>query len=187
MEDGMRTLPRANLKLLIVDDDPNTRTLLSEALEGCGARVRASASAGEARQALVVWHPDLMISDVGMPRENGYELIRRVRGLPASEGGRTPAIACTGYARAEDRVRAISAGFDAVVAKPVDLDVLVDTIADMVPHACGPAAAPPPNGNATSASGRPGDAHVAGVREPGAAADAAGTSADAPRRSAPVS
>lgn len=125
----MRTLPRSNLKLLIVDDDPNTRALLAEALEFRGARVRASASASEAQQALSAWRPDLVISDVGMPRENGYDLIRRVRGLPAEAGGRTPAIACTGYARAEDRARAMGAGFDAVVSKPVDLDVLVDTIA----------------------------------------------------------
>jgi CheY-like chemotaxis protein len=126
---ALHSLPRSNLKLLIVDDDPNTRALLAEALECRGARVRASASASEAQQALAAWHPDLVISDVGMPRENGYELIRRVRGLPAEAGGRTPAIACTVYARAEDRARAMGAGFDAVVPKPVDLDVLVDTIA----------------------------------------------------------
>jgi len=156
----MRTLPRSNLKLLIVDDDPTTRALLAEALETRGACVRASASAREAQQALVLWHPDLMISDVGMPRESGYEFIRRVRHLPAEEGGSTPAIACTGYARAEDRARAIDAGFDAVVAKPVDIDLLVSTIA-----------------------------HVAGVRDPGEAVDAVGGgSADAlPRRSAPDS
>jgi len=160
----MRKLPRSNLKLLIVDDDANTRTLLTEALEAGGAHVRASASASEAQQTLAAWHPDLIISDVGMPRETGYELIRRVRGLPADKGGRTPAIACTGYARDEDRARAAHAGFDAVVPKPVDLDLLVETIA-----------------------------HVAGVRDPGsgpAAGDdaAPGSPAGAaPRRSAPDS
>lgn len=158
----MRTLPRSNLKLLIVDDDPNTRALLTEALEVRGADVRASASAREAQQTLVAWHPDLMISDVGMPRENGYQLIRHVRDLPADKGGRTPAIACTGYVRAEDRARAMHAGFDAVVAKPVDLDLLVDTIV-----------------------------HVAGVRDPGSDAGAdAGVGPDGaafPRRSAPDS
>jgi CheY-like chemotaxis protein len=124
----MRTLPRSNLKLLIVDDDPTTRALLAEALETRGACVRASASAREAQQALVLWHPDLMISDVGMPRENGYELIRRVRHLSVRDGGTTPAIACTGYTRPEDRARAMRAGFDAVVTKPVNLEELLQTI-----------------------------------------------------------
>lgn len=124
----MRTLPRSNLKLLIVDDDPTTRALLAEALETRGACVRASASAREAQQALVLWHPDLMISDVGMPHENGYELIRRVRHLSVRDGGTTPAIACTGYTRPEDRARAMRAGFDAVVTKPVNLEELLQTI-----------------------------------------------------------
>lgn len=163
----MPTPSPAKLKLLIVDDDPNTLALLAEALEVRGANVRASATAGEAHETLVAWQPDLMISDVGMPRENGYDLIRRVRHLPANEGGRTPAIACTGYTRAEDRARAIHAGFDAVVPKPVDLDELVDAIV-----------------------------HVAGVRDAGsggcgvpAAVGAAAADADplAPRTSAPDS
>jgi CheY-like chemotaxis protein len=120
--------PTVNLKLLIVDDDPNTRDLLAEALEVRGARVRALASASEARTTLIAWHPDLMISDVGMPRENGYELIRRVRHLSVRDGGTTPAIACTGYTRPEDRARAMRAGFDAVVTKPVNLEELLQTI-----------------------------------------------------------
>lgn len=138
----MQTLPRADLKVLIVDDDPTTRLLLGEALEGRGARVRASASSCEAQQALAAWQPDVMISDVGMPRENGYDLIRHVRDLPPEQGGRTPAIACTGYAGAEDRARAMHAGFDELVPKPVDLDALIATIA-----------------------------HVAGVRDSGSAFD----------------
>jgi CheY-like chemotaxis protein len=156
----MAALPRPNLKLLIVDDDPTTRALLAEALETRGASVRASASAREAQHTLVVWHPDLMISDVGMPRENGFDLIRHVRALPADKGGSTPAIACTGYSRDEDRARAMRAGFDAVVTKPVDVDLLMRTID-----------------------------HVAGVRGPGGAGAAgAGLSDDAlARRSAPDS
>ncbi len=154
----------SNLRLLIVDDDPATRTLLAEALEVRGASVRATANARDAQQTLVAWHPDLMISDVGMARESGYQLIRRVRHLPPEQGGRTPAIACTGYARPEDRARAMREGFDAVVAKPVDLDVLVAAIA-----------------------------HVAGVREAGPLAGAApvpeacGDADAASRRSAPDS
>lgn len=156
----MHMLPRTRLKLLIVDDDPNTRALLGEALETRGACVRAASSARAARRTLVAWHPDLVISDVGMPHENGYELMRRVRRLPMDKGGATPAIACTAYARAEDRARAMDAGFDALVPKPVDLDLLVDTIA-----------------------------HVAGVRGPGTSAEAAGGESPErpPRRSAPDS
>ena len=78
-------------QLLIVDDDPNTRDLLLEALEVYGANVRVSSNASEARQAVTAWHPDLMISDLGMPREDGYQLIRRVRNLPADQGGTIPA------------------------------------------------------------------------------------------------
>ena len=161
----MRTLSGTNLKLLVVDDDPNTRALLAEALEVCGASVRASADATDARRVVLAWHPDLMISDVVMPRGSGYDLIRSVRHLPPDEGGMTPAIACTGERRPEDRARAIDAGFDAVVPKPVDLDVLVETIA-----------------------------HVAGVRDRGpfagascGASAAGGEPGSAARRSAPDS
>ena len=81
---------------------------------------------------LVAWHPDLMISDVGMPLENGYDLIGRVRDLSADKGSGTPAIACMGYARTEDRAGAMYAGFDAVISKPLDFDLLVETIAHMI-------------------------------------------------------
>lgn len=148
----MRPLPNDRYKLLIVDDDPNTRELLSEALEVCGANVRASATAGEAQQLLAAWHPDLMISDLGMPRVDGYELIRRVRHLPPEQGGSTPAIACTGYVRAEDRARAMHAGYDAVVAKPVDIDVLVDTIV----HVAGVRGSGSADGPDAAAPGKPG-------------------------------
>jgi CheY-like chemotaxis protein len=177
----MRTLPHSNLKLLIVDDDPTTRALLAEALETQGASVRASASVHEAQQTLAVWHPDLVISDVGMPRENGYDLIRRVRDLPPDEGGRTPAIACTGYTRDEDRARAVDAGFDAVVPKPVDLDLLVRTIACVIPPHSLPRHAP----RYADDFGRHPSRHEAGVREPGDAD--AEVSADAARTSDPDS
>jgi len=157
----MPAQPTIDLKLLIVDDDPNTRNLLAEALEVRGARVRALASASEARSTLVAWHPDLVISDVGMPRENGYELMRRVRHLPAREGGATPAIACTGYTRPEDRVRAMRAGFDAVVTKPVNLDELLQAIVQVAgvrgPVAVDDAAAAPDAG-APEADVEPGEA-----------------------------
>lgn len=124
----MRQLPNTPLKLLVVDDDPNTRELLSEALTVCGATVRVSATAGEAQQALATWRPDLVISDLGMPRIDGYELMRRVRHLPPEQGGTTPAIACTAYGGDDNRVRALNVGYDAVLEKPVNLDTLMDTI-----------------------------------------------------------
>jgi CheY-like chemotaxis protein len=146
----MRPFPKAALKLLIVDDDPTTRELLRDALEICGAKVRASATAVDAQRTLAAWHPDLVISDLGMPREDGFALIRRVRHLPPEQGGSTPAIACTGFSRAEDRARAMHAGFDAVVAKPVDIDVLVETIvhvAEVRGSASGVGDAPPAAGD----------------------------------------
>ena len=156
----MRMLSRTNLKLLVVDDDPNTRALLAEALEVCGASVRASADATEAKRVLVAWHPDLMISDVAMPRGSGYELIRSVRHLPPDKGGLTPAIACTGERRPEDRARAMDAGFDAVVSKPVDLDVLVETIA----HVAGVRDRGPLAGASCGALGSGGDSGSAAWR-----------------------
>lgn len=115
------------LRLLVVDDDPHTRMLLCEALELRGADVRASASAHDAACTFATWRPRALISDIAMPVEDGYELIRRVRAAEA-EGPRTPAIACTGHAGPADRARARAAGFDALVAKPVDIGLLIDTI-----------------------------------------------------------
>jgi len=118
------------LRLLVVDDDPHTRMLLRDALELRGADVCVSASAREAVQALATFCPHVLISDVGMPVEDGYELIGRVR-RGERAGRRTPAIACTGHVGPKDRGRALDAGFDVVVGKPVDLGVLCDAIAHL--------------------------------------------------------
>jgi len=118
------------LRLLVVDDDPHTRMLLRDALELRGADVCVSASAREAVQALATFCPHVLISDVGMPVEDGYELIGRVRSGEWA-GRRTPAIACTGHVGPKDRGRALDAGFDVVVGKPVDLGVLCDAIAHL--------------------------------------------------------
>ncbi|HEX5745384.1 MAG TPA: PAS domain S-box protein [Archangium sp.] len=109
----------AGLRLLLVEDQEDTREMLRIVLEDHGARVRAVASAAEAFHCLREWRPDLLLSDIGLPGENGYELLQRIRALPAAEGGLTPAIALTAYARAEDRARALSAGFDMHVPKPI--------------------------------------------------------------------
>jgi CheY-like chemotaxis protein len=126
-ESDDRLLVDRTLRLLIVDDYPHTRMLLQESLALRGADVRVSATVRDAMQALSTFRPHVLISDVGMPVEDGYDLIGRVRRVEAQDR-RTPAIACTGHASPEDRGRALDAGFDAIVEKPVDLSVLYDAI-----------------------------------------------------------
>jgi PAS domain S-box-containing protein len=117
------------LSVLIVDDHDDARHLLSRVLGECGARVFAAGSAAEALAMVAKEHPDVMVSDIGMPGADGYELLRRVRDLGEGRGGRLRAIALTAFARTEDRTRALRAGFLAHVAKPVDPSELVATIA----------------------------------------------------------
>ncbi|HEY9282801.1 MAG TPA: PAS domain S-box protein [Pyrinomonadaceae bacterium] len=119
------------LRVLVVDDEPDTRELLRVGLEQCGAEVTTAASAGEALVAMTAEPPDVLISDIGMPGEDGYELIRHVRELPAEAGGRVPAIALTAYARVEDRMRALRAGYQMHVPKPVELEELVAVAASL--------------------------------------------------------
>jgi CheY-like chemotaxis protein len=125
---AMGRLASFSLKVLVVDDDGITRELLREALELRGADVRVSANAPDAHHVVESWRPDVVISDLGMPDEDGYGLVRRIREFPPDAGGATPAIACSSYCSARDRHRALEAGFDALVPKPVDLDLLLDTI-----------------------------------------------------------
>jgi PAS domain S-box-containing protein len=120
------------LKILTVDDEPDTRELLKVGLGQCGAQVTAVGSVAEALEAIGAAVPDLLISDIGMPGEDGYELIRRVRELPAEGGGKVPAIALTAYARVEDRMQALRAGYQMHVPKPVELAELVAVAASLV-------------------------------------------------------
>jgi CheY-like chemotaxis protein len=117
------------LRILVVDDDAHTRQMLSEVLELFGARVRTAESVAAARRVLDEFTPDVVVSDVGMPQESGYDLIRQLRAMPREHGGGAPAIAFTGYARPEDRDRALDAGYQDVVPKPVDLERLLRAIA----------------------------------------------------------
>jgi CheY-like chemotaxis protein len=107
------------LHVLVVDDEADAREMLAEILVHCKARVVIAGSAEEAFERLREDPPDVLVSDVGMPDEDGYTLIKRVRKLPKEKGGRTPAVALTAYARAEDRTKALRAGFDMHVPKPV--------------------------------------------------------------------
>jgi PAS domain S-box-containing protein len=121
------------VRLVVVDDEPGTRELMRALLERCGALVDVAASAAEGLTLLRRVRPDLLLSDVGMPGEDGYEFIRKVRALPAEEGGRTPAVAVTAHGRTEDRTRALLSGFRAHVSKPIEPAELVAVLASLMP------------------------------------------------------
>ena len=125
----MPRLPRLDeLRILVVDDNADGRTLTSLVLTQAGASVKAVASVREALQMLEVERPDALVSDIGLPDEDGYGLIRQIRQYEAEHGGFLPAVALTGYARAEDRARSLAAGFQAHVPKPVEPVELATTI-----------------------------------------------------------
>ncbi|MEK7355270.1 MAG: response regulator, partial [Bdellovibrionota bacterium] len=123
------------IRVLVVDDDDDSRALLKSILKRSGAEVVTAASAEEALSALEDVRPEILVSDISMPDMDGYELIRRVRKLPRESGGTLPAVALTAYARDEERQRALNAGFQMHVAKPVDASTLLDAIANLVRHA----------------------------------------------------
>ena len=122
----------ASLRVLVVDDDPDTREFLATALEQYGAEVNIVASAADAMIALSNFKPNVLVSDIGMPQADGYQLIRYIRSLKAEEGGSIPAIALTAYTRVEERKRAIEAGFQMHLAKPVEPGELVAAVAKLV-------------------------------------------------------
>jgi len=117
--------------ILVVDDEEDTRQLLAQSLTFYGATVTSAASAAEGLSELEDKKPDLLVSDIGMPDEDGYTLIRKVRALPDEKLARIPAIALTAFTRAQDRVRALSSGYQSHVAKPVEPDELVTVIASL--------------------------------------------------------
>ncbi|HZH33516.1 MAG TPA: ATP-binding protein, partial [Pyrinomonadaceae bacterium] len=121
----------SGLSVLVVDDEADARELLRQILEGCGSQVITAGSAAEAIAAFENAPPDILVSDIGMPDEDGYSLIRRIRALPADKGGRTPAIALTAYARVEDRARALTAGFQVHVPKPIEPVELAAVVASL--------------------------------------------------------
>src|SRR5215204_25921 len=108
------------LRVLVVDDEIDARTLLTMILERCGAQVVAVGSSREGLESVESWRPDVLIADIGMPVEDGYGLIKKIRKLPKKKGGQTPALALTAYARTEDRLRALSEGYQVHLAKPID-------------------------------------------------------------------
>jgi CheY-like chemotaxis protein len=120
------------LRVLVVDDEADTRELLRVGISQCGAEVTTAGSVQEALAVIEKLMPELLISDIGMAGADGYELIRQVRALPAARGGKIPAIALTAYARIEDRLRALRAGYQMHVPKPVELAELVAVITSLV-------------------------------------------------------
>jgi PAS domain S-box-containing protein len=120
------------LLVLVVEDDDDARSLISIMLERCGAQVTLASSAAEAMQSFVAAQPDVIVSDIGMPDEDGYALIGKVRERSPEQGGLTPAIALTGYATGKDQERAISAGYHLHIAKPIEQVELVTAIARLV-------------------------------------------------------
>jgi signal transduction histidine kinase/CheY-like chemotaxis protein len=123
------------LRILVVDDEPDTRELIHEVLKECGAEVITSPSVAEALVALEQHKPDILISDLGMPDEDGYSLITKVRALPSERGGDIPAAALTAYARSEDRMRVLRSGFQFHLPKPVDSAELVTVVASLAGRA----------------------------------------------------
>jgi signal transduction histidine kinase/CheY-like chemotaxis protein len=114
-------LPRLDgLAVLVVDDEPDSNEMVQTLLSSCGAEVRVAASASQALAILDRWRPDVLLSDIGMPEEDGFALIHQVRERPPERGGEVAAIALTAYARVEDRIRILAAGFQMHATKPVD-------------------------------------------------------------------
>ncbi len=118
-------------RVLLVDDDDDTRDFLAAALGTAGAQMRGASTARAAFESVTSWRPDVIVSDIAMPEEDGYVFIRRVRSLPPEHGGRTPAVALTALARPKDRVSALAAGFQTHLAKPVDPNELVLAVANL--------------------------------------------------------
>jgi CheY-like chemotaxis protein len=119
------------LRVLVVDDDRDNVDLLAAILVEAGGETRQCTSAAEGFRILQAWRPDVLISDIEMPSEDGYTFIRRVRGLDASQGGKTPAVAVTAYGRVEDRLRTLTAGYSMHVPKPVDPAELATVVASL--------------------------------------------------------
>jgi signal transduction histidine kinase len=119
------------LRLLVVDDDPGARELISGMLEGFGAQVSVAEGGHAALKLLFAERPDVLVADLGMPEMDGYALIEQVRALDPDFGGKTPAVAVTAYASPQDRLRALQAGYQNHVAKPVEAEELAIVIASL--------------------------------------------------------
>ena len=120
------------IHILLVEDDEDSREMLKILFGQYDIKITAVDSAAKALEAIKQIRPDVLVSDVGMPGEDGYELVRKIRQLAPEQGGLIPAIALTGYASLQDRVRAIEVGYQEHLAKPVDIDILLDLVKKLI-------------------------------------------------------
>ena len=127
-----QNLDLTNIRVLIIDDDPDSRELISMVIAQAGAEATTVASAGEFLNVLESFQPDVVVSDIGMPEVDGYTLLRQVRSLSPKQGGQVPAIALTAYAGEIDQQQAIAAGFQKHIAKPIEPDKLVVAIVSLL-------------------------------------------------------
>jgi len=122
----------SDLRILVIDDEADTRNMIGTFLENNGAKVLTAASAKQGLEVLSGWKPHVLICDIGMPEEDGYGFIRAVRARESGSGGNTPAIALTGYVRIEERMRALDAGYQMFVPKPIEMNELSSLIISLV-------------------------------------------------------
>jgi CheY-like chemotaxis protein len=144
-------LDLSDVHVLVVDDEPDGRETVAMVLTTHHAKVTTASSAREALARLVESPPDVLVSDIGMPEQDGYDLIREVRRLSRVEAAQVPAVALTAFAREEDRLQALAAGFQMHLAKPVAPADLVAGVAKLAGRVSGPAS---PNGNGSAGSRR---------------------------------
>jgi CheY-like chemotaxis protein len=128
----IRPISLGGITVLVVDDEPDTRNLIRRLLDERGARVITAGAASEGLELIRLHRPDLILSDIGMPHVDGYSFLRQVRSLPPDQGGKIPAVALTAFARSEDRTRAMMAGYQLHIAKPIEPPELIAMVASAV-------------------------------------------------------
>jgi CheY-like chemotaxis protein len=120
-----------DVRVLIVEDEPNASEALHVLFDSCGAEARIAGSVAEALAVFEAWQPDVLVSDIAMPGEDGYSLIRKIRLRSPERGGVVPAVALTAYAKIEDRVTILDAGFQMYLSKPADPNELVAVVGSL--------------------------------------------------------
>jgi CheY-like chemotaxis protein len=132
MASGQGPRPLEGVTIVLAEDDDDSREMLRLALEERGASLRCVTNSSAALDAIREQPPDVVVSDIGMPGEDGHAFMRKLRALPPSRGGRTPAVALTAYAERNDRLKSVYAGFHYHLTKPVDADKLVEILVGLV-------------------------------------------------------